>query len=97
MVPDVHRRECRTRREESRARFGLVSRDIELVAVERRVVDVSRGVANVRPPFSFDEMEVLTFPNPFVRRNGNSDFPKSIFLRNDNFDFLKYVFDEWKL
>ena len=34
------------RREESRARFGLVSRDIELVAVERRVVDVSRGVAN---------------------------------------------------
>ena len=41
-------------------------------------------------------MEVLTFPNPFVRRNGNSDFPKSVFLRNANFDFLKYVFDEWK-
>ena len=33
-------------------------------------------------------MERLTFPNPFVRRNGNSDFLKSIFLRNDNFDFL---------
>ena len=49
-----------------------------------------------RIPFSFDEMEVLTFPNPFVRRNGNSDFPKSVFLRNANFDFLKYVFDEWK-
>ena len=60
MVPDVHRRECRTRREESRARFGLVSRDIELVAVERRMVDVSRGVANVRPPFSFDEADDVT-------------------------------------